>query len=63
MQYATSRVQTRTKMTAGAINGHVDNTSQPGEGGKKELFLQKSDRTAAARTINMHMSKHMSHKL
>lgn len=59
MQYATSRVQTRTKMTAGAIKGHVDNTSQPGEGGKKEVFLQKSDRTAAARTINMHVKAYV----
>lgn len=35
MQYETSRVQTRTKTTAGAIKGHVDNTSLPGGRGKK----------------------------
>lgn len=36
MQCETLRAQTRTKMTAGAIKGHVDNTSQPGRRGKKE---------------------------
>lgn len=62
MQYETLRAQTRTKTTAGAIKGHVDNTSQPG-GTKKKVFLFKPDGTGTAHTINTHVSKHMSHKL
>ncbi len=39
MQYETLRAQTCTKTTAGAIKGHVDNTSQPRGRKKKEVFF------------------------
>ncbi len=43
MQYETLRAQTCTKTTAGAIKGHVDNTSQPRGRKKKEVFFLKPD--------------------